>query len=220
MRVLIVEDESLVALEIESFVKELGYEVCGKVKSTEQALDLAGKKKIDTVLMDVHIQGQSDGVECAKLLQKKHIFSLIYISAFSDDETLERAIETEPLGYLIKPFNRRELKFMLKVAQKNKTLDLRRGDLVLDDEFSYDTHTNELLMLGEVVHLTRKEQQLLEFLLHAKNGIVGFYELENELWPDKPSNENTRRALVSRLRTKLKYRFIETIHSIGYKIIF
>jgi len=216
--IVIVEDESIVALEIESYIRELGFTVCCIVSNAKDCLEYLSEHTVDLILMDIYIKGDVDGISCAAELKKTKDIPIIYISAFSDDETLARAIETEPVSYLTKPFNRKELKFAMQIAMKKYSSDLRVGDLVFDNEFSYDTHNNELILLGEIVHMTKKERELLSLLIRSKNNTVSIYELENELWPDKQGNENTRRALISRLRAKLHYKFLQTVHSIGYKI--
>lgn len=221
MNVLIVEDESLVAMEIGTFVQTLGYTVCATASSGEKALEYFTAQRVDVVLMDVYLKGEMDGIACAMQMCSLKEVPLIYISAFSDDETLERAISTHPDAYLVKPFHRDELKMAMKIALKSKQLTaqkLHRGDKVLDEEFSYDTHTHELIYQEERLHLTKLEQQLLELLLATKHGLLSIDEMENSLWPDRPSNENRRRALVSRLRAKLHYRFIQTIHAEGYTL--
>ena len=218
MNVLIVEDESLVALEIASFVEEQGFIACCIASNAKKAYEITQSKSIDLILMDVHIKGDTDGISCAKKIKSSMDIPLIYISAFSDDETLDRAIETQPSAYLTKPFNRKELKVAMKIATKDKSRTLKVGDIIFDNEFSYDSKNSDLIMLGEVVHLTKQEKLLLSLLVSMKNNIVGIYDLENYIWPDKESNENTRRALVGRLRSKLKYKFLETIHSVGYKM--
>ena len=138
--ILIVEDESLVALEISGFVKELGYEVAGIASSADKALQIVTKKSIDLILMDVYIKGKTDGVSSAAEIRKIDKIPLIYISAFSDDEMLERVIVTNPIGYLTKPFNRKELKVAIKIALNRKRRksdnedEIYRGDILLDDE--------------------------------------------------------------------------------------
>lgn len=223
--ILIVEDESLVAMEIAAYVNKLGYRACETVSSAKSALDVVSKKNVDLVLMDVYIKGDVDGIACAREIKKMKNIPVIYISAFSDDQTLERAIETNPSTYLVKPFSRDDLKIAIKIALKHseiedQTAQILVGDIVFDEEFSYDTYSDELLCLGESIRLTKQERILLKLLIDAKNSVVSIYELENEIWPQKESNENTRRALVARLRAKLNYKFIETVHSVGYKIHF
>ena len=216
--VLIVEDESIVALEIANYIKELGYEVVAIASSSAKALKEVETHSVDLILMDVCIKGDVDGISCAKEIKSQKDIPLIYISAFSDDETLDRAIDTQPSAYLTKPFNRKELKIAMSIATKKIDSDLRVGDILFDEEFSYDRQHSELILRGEVIHLTKQERLLLELLISARKNIVSIYDLENHLWPDKESNENTRRALVARLRAKLKYKFLETVHSLGYKI--
>jgi len=218
-KVLIVEDESLIALEISSFVQALGYKVIGVVSNAKEALELLETQSVSVVLMDVYIEGDLDGIECASMIQKISKTALIYISAFSDDETLQRAILTNPAAYLVKPFNREELKVALLLATKKLKDQLFYGDVKLDDEFSYDSLNKELFCKGELIHLTKREKELLSLLILNKNNIVTFDQIELEVWPNKNSNESTRRALVAKLRAKLKYKFIDTIHSIGYKIM-
>jgi len=216
--VLIVEDESIVALELSGYIEALGFSVCGIASSATQAYEIAEKSEVDLILMDVHIKGDVDGISCAGMIKESRDIPLIYISAFSDDETLQRAIDTNPSSYLIKPLNRMELKVAIGIAMKNSVETLSKGDVILDNEFSFDSKNRELILHGVNIHLTKQEKLLLSLLLNSKNTIVSIYEIENYLWPDKQSNENTRRALISRLRSKLKYKFLETIHSIGYRI--
>jgi len=222
-KILIVEDESLVALEISNVVQALGYNTCAIVSNAKKALQVVAVDTVDLILMDVYIKGDIDGISCAKEIKKSKDIPIIYISAFSDDDTLTRAIETNPTSYLIKPFNIKELEIAIKIALKKSTTESGKenniiGDFILDDDFSYESVSQELIMLGEKIHLTRQERQLLGLLIRSKNKIVSIYEMENEIWPDKESNENTRRALIARLRSKLNHKFIETIHSVGYRI--
>jgi DNA-binding response OmpR family regulator len=224
INILIVEDESIVALEIANLVKILGYNVIATVSNSVKAIEVIQSKQVDLILMDVYIKGNIDGIATAVQINILNKTPIIYISAFSDENTLERAINTNPVAFLIKPFSEKELKIAIKIALKQTynsfEQNFKIGDVVFDHEFSYDTKACELFYLGEEIHLTNQERQLLHFLIDNKNIIVSVYDIENEIWPDKESNENTRRALISRLRSKLNYKFIQTIHSVGYKISF
>lgn len=222
-KVMIVEDESIVAMELSSYVKELGYEVIGHVSNGVDAFALAQERHPDVVLMDVHLKGEEDGIALAQRLQKSAKVSIVYITAFNDDESLERAIATDPAAYLTKPFNRKELAASLKIATRRFQRSAEQesvGALQIDDEFSYDPQRQELICCGSVVHLTRKETALLALLIEANQKVVDIYTIENRLWPEKAPNENTRRSLVSRLRAKLKYQFVETLSGQGYRFRF
>ena len=217
-KVLIVEDESIVALEIANYIRGLGYEVLDFVVNAKDAMGIVKMEDIDLILMDVYIKGDVDGIACAKSIKELKNIPIIYISAFSDDETLERAIATEPSSYLVKPFNRKELKVAMRIATKKYDKKIRVGDVIFDKEFSFNQETQELIYLGESIHLTKQEQMLLLLLVSNKNNILSIYTLENTIWPFKDNNENTRRSLIRRLRAKLNYKFLETLHSIGYRL--
>ncbi len=221
--ILIVEDESIVSMEIESYLSSLNFSVIGIANNAKSAYELALDYKPHIILMDIKIKGEIDGIDAATKILNELNTSIIYLTAYCDEETVGRAIKTNPSGYLTKPFNKKELFASLRIAaytyEKNKKdLILKKGDLIFDDEFSYDTKNSQLIHYCEYIHLTKREVQLINLLIKSKNSIVSIYEMENEIWPDKAPNESTRRALVSRLRSKIKYKFIETIPSFGYRI--
>jgi PAS domain S-box-containing protein len=115
-RVLIVEDESLVALDLAHSLTDIGFDVIGTVANGDDALRLAAENRPDMVLVDIRIQGEQDGIETANALRAHYQVPVVYLTAHADERTLERAIRTEPYGYLIKPFNPKELKSVMEIA--------------------------------------------------------------------------------------------------------
>lgn len=115
-RILLVEDELLIARHIEQMVKNLGYQVAGVVESGEQALRVAGEKSPDLVLMDIRLKGQLDGIEAATRIWKLYSIPIVYLTAFTDEDTLIKATLAEPFGYLIKPFDEKELLVAIELA--------------------------------------------------------------------------------------------------------
>jgi len=222
---LIVEDESIVAMDIESFITSLGYDVVATATNSEDAYNYALTYKPHVILMDISIKGDMDGIDTATKIIHDINTTIVYITAFNDDATIERAIQTDPSAYLTKPFNRQELNASIKIAlmrynRTEESLHVKRGDVILSEEFSFNSKDSQLLCCSEYVHLTKRELELLELLISAKNSVVSIYDMENALWPDKAPIESTRRALISRLRSKLKHQFIDTIPAIGYRISF
>ena len=216
-KILIVEDESIIALEIESYLTTLGYKIIGIASTAEDAYNLAIESEVDLILMDIYLI-QSNGVDAALKIKKEKNVPIIFLTAHMDEETIERAIQVNPVAYLTKPFNRQELFAAIKIGlsqccQTNNTLI---GEIILDHEFSFDTKSSQLICCNEEVHLSKKERQLLELFLDNQNRLISFMTMEYELWADKPSNDSRRRTLISRLRAKLKHRFIETYASEGY----
>jgi two-component system, cell cycle sensor histidine kinase and response regulator CckA len=115
-RIVIVEDEYIVALDIRSFLERSGYIVAGVFSSGEELLERFDELKPDLILMDIKIRGGLDGVETARLVHERHRTPVVLLTAFADDETIARAKITQPFGYIIKPFEERELKTAIEIA--------------------------------------------------------------------------------------------------------
>jgi PAS domain S-box-containing protein len=113
---MIVEDESIVALEIKDRIISLGYEVVNVVSSGEIAIIKAGESKPDLILMDIMIKGSMDGIETAKKIREKYDIPAIFLTAYSDEKTIQRAKISEPYGYLLKPLQERELRTTIEMA--------------------------------------------------------------------------------------------------------
>jgi CheY-like chemotaxis protein len=114
--IFIVEDEAIVANDIKETLKSLGYEVTGIAKSGEIALEKVGAHRPDLVLMDIHLATQMDGVETAGKIHALYGIPVIYLTAYADKALLERAKVTEPYGYVIKPYDERELFSVIEMA--------------------------------------------------------------------------------------------------------
>jgi len=115
-RILIVEDEAIVARDIHQQLVELGYEPVAEARRGEDALTLAERLRPDLVLMDVHLAGAMDGIEAAQAIRGQFAIPVVFLTAFAGNETLNRAKITEPFGYIIKPFDARELHTVIEMA--------------------------------------------------------------------------------------------------------
>jgi PAS domain S-box-containing protein len=115
-KILIVEDEILIALEIETRLKKFGFEVCGKAVSSEEALSIVESENPGLILMDIMIKGTMDGIQTATVINKKYSVPIIYLTAFIDQVTLDRAKKTNPFGYLAKPIQERDLLSTIEMA--------------------------------------------------------------------------------------------------------
>ena len=115
-RIMVVEDEKLVALAIESCLKNLGYEVPLTVSTGEEAVRRVIDVEPDLVLMDIRLQGAIDGVEAARRIKESFHTPIVYLTAYSEEQTLQRAKITEPFGYIMKPFEERALQATVEVA--------------------------------------------------------------------------------------------------------
>jgi diguanylate cyclase (GGDEF)-like protein/PAS domain S-box-containing protein len=124
-KILIVEDEALIALSIERLLLGLGHDVCGVAASGEEALIQAEAMKPDLVLMDIHLAGVLDGIQTAALLRERLGIPVVYLTAHADEATLERAKQTEPYGFLLKPFQKNDLRIGLDMALHRRASELR-----------------------------------------------------------------------------------------------
>ncbi|MDD4127727.1 MAG: response regulator [Methanomicrobium sp.] len=116
LTVLIVEDDAIISMDIEQRVKKSGFRVLGVEDRAEKVYSRVEKERPDIVLMDINIKGDSDGVSVAEKLLNDYDIHVIYITAYSDMNMRERALKTEPLGYLVKPIRESELLEMLDYA--------------------------------------------------------------------------------------------------------
>jgi len=115
-QILVVEDESIVAEHIRRSLQNMGYSVSSVASSGEKAIKEVEENVPDLVLMDIVLQGEMDGIETAKQIRLRFNIPVVYLTAYSDEKILERAKITEPFGYVIKPFNERELRINIEIA--------------------------------------------------------------------------------------------------------
>lgn len=123
IRVLVVEDERIVALHLKQQLTKLGYAVVAVVASGEQALQFLQQTHPDVVLMDINIEGDIDGIQTAAMMPADDLTPVVYLTAYSEEATLSRAAATNPYGYLLKPFSERELHATLQMAIANSATD-------------------------------------------------------------------------------------------------
>jgi two-component system, cell cycle sensor histidine kinase and response regulator CckA len=129
VQVLIVEDERIVAGDLRSRLRRMGYHVCGIASTGPDAIRLADEHNPDLVLMDIRLEGTMDGIQTADTIKKTHRIPIIYLSAYADQSTVERAKVTEPFGYLLKPFEDSELRTAIEMALYKRSMEDERRAL-------------------------------------------------------------------------------------------
>jgi PAS domain S-box-containing protein len=148
-QIMVVEDESIVAEHIRISLQNMGYSVTSVVSSGAKAIQDAEDKSPDLVLMDIVLDGEMDGIETAKIIRSRFNIPVVFLTAFSDENILERAKITEPFGYIIKPFNDTDLRINIEIA-----LYKHKMEKELKDSEQWLTAT--LKSLGEAVITTDK----------------------------------------------------------------
>ncbi|ENY73021.1 GGDEF/EAL domain-containing protein [Aeromonas diversa CDC 2478-85] len=123
-RIMIVEDERIVALDLKNSLTHLGYEVVGMASRGGDAIALAGTLQPDIILMDINLEDDIDGTEAARAIFQRWQLPVIFLTAYAEEKTLARAEESLPYGYLLKPFDLRELKATLQMAMARRNTEL------------------------------------------------------------------------------------------------
>jgi len=130
--ILVVEDESIVSKDIQMSLKKLGYNICGSSATGEEAVEKAKATNPDLILMDIMLKGKLNGIEAAHIIKEQIDVPIIYLTAYADESTLNKAKITEPYGYIIKPFEEIDLHTSIEMAlykhgkekEKKKEVDL------------------------------------------------------------------------------------------------
>jgi PAS domain S-box-containing protein len=124
-KIFIVEDEKIVALDIAASLRSLGYDVSGMASSGQEAIDKIKKNVPDLILMDIRLKGNIDGITTAESIRSEYDIPIIYLTAYADENTLERAKRTEPYGYLLKPYEKRVLHSTIEMAHYKRRMEWR-----------------------------------------------------------------------------------------------
>ena len=203
----IVEDEYIVALDIRSFLERSGYRVAGIFSSGEELLSHYDEFAPELIIMDIKIRGKLDGVETASLIHERYRTPVVLLTAYADDETIARAKPTEPFGYLLKPFEERELKTAIEMALYRAAMEskLRESEERFRRLFMEGISGNFLAdFSGRIMDANPAFRRLV--------GIGANDSLPNldTLFPDQAAWESFRQGLVASHRLELAELFLLT----------
>lgn len=216
VNVLILEDDPIIALDIKSIVETLPRFHAFIASDTPSAMKIAHKYRLHVVLADIQIKGSIDGIETAQMLQQLYHSHVIFLTSFSDEETLKRASSISITGYILKPFREEELiaslrLCALRIQETSAFIDIGKG-------YVYSIKHQQLYLNDVPVILAAKEQQLFLLLLHNRGKIVPLSYIDEVIWSDSVISDTARRQLMHRLRTKLPELSFEVVKYSGYKL--
>ncbi|HLP17664.1 MAG TPA: PAS domain S-box protein [Bacteroidota bacterium] len=196
--ILIVEDELIVAKGIESDLKSYGYMIDGIARSSTAALEAVAASHPDVILMDIKLSGQMDGIEVAEHVMRCNDIPVIFISAYSDEATLQRAKEITPYGYLLKPFESKELYTTIEMALYKHRMERR----LKDSERRLRLITDSMLdMVSEV-----DREGMFTYLSPSHKQVLGY---EDEELMHHPVETLFHPEDVERVRGRLEQAFAE-----------
>ena len=165
-KILIVEDDNIVANDLQKRLMNLGYNIVGIVSTGEEAIKKAIAVLPDLVLMDVRLKGEMDGFDTASALRFQHGIAVVFLSAYADNDTLKRASKTEPFGYILKPFEERELHTTIEMALYRRELERK----FKENETWYGT---TLRSIGEAV-ISTDTLGTIKFMNTAAENLTGW----------------------------------------------
>jgi PAS domain S-box-containing protein len=171
--ILIVEDETVISMNIQSILEMKGYRITGITSSGEEALHLAEEMRPDIILMDVVLEGEMDGITAAESIKAHQNIPIIYLTAYSDEETLCRVKETDPDGYILKPITQEELYTSIEIALHKHRMEMKLRESEERYRMLVETMNDGLLMLDRKGIITYVNRMFLELTGYAEEEIIG-----------------------------------------------
>ncbi|NYB51883.1 MAG: PAS domain-containing protein [Methanobacteriaceae archaeon] len=173
LKILVVEDEALTALELQKKLVSWGYEVIDVVSSGEKAIEKSLELQPDLVLMDILLKGDMTGIDAAREIKSKMEIPIIYLTAYSDDETFEGAKITQPYAYLIKPFQDNELRFAIEMAfyGHERQLELKKSESHY--RFLAESTPDMIFIINPDLSVNYVNESSLKYLKKPKDEIIG-----------------------------------------------
>ena len=173
-RILVVEDERLIAEDIKRTLNRLGYDVTDTVSTGKKALLSIEEDKPDLVLMDIVLAGEMNGITVAEKIRNRYRVPVVYLTAYADHSTLERAKQTEPYGYIIKPFSDREILTIVDIAIYKHGLEMK---LMESEEKFRDLFESA----NDIIAIIDRDGNIME-INHRAADITGFPQSEIRTW--------------------------------------
>jgi two-component system, cell cycle response regulator len=205
--ILLVEDEGIVAQDLKEVLERLGYRVVGVAAEGVQAVYLAEELQPQLIVMDVSLRGEIDGIQAARMIQERAHVPVIFLTGHGDPATLERAISTGPLGYIVKPFQEIELRCAIEVAIHKHRADVARRErevalqrnaellqsLSLIDELTQLKNRRGFFELAQqALKLARREQYAMALFFVDLNGLKQINDTFGHLAGDQALRDAAR----------------------------
>jgi len=223
--ILIVEDESILAIGMEYSLEEFGYEVSGIETTYEGALKHVKEYKPDLVIMDIKLKGDKTGIDAAKIIWKELKIPIIFLSSYHNEKMIQEAMLCEPYAYLLKPCREKELQLAIQTTLhkhnyffKNKDTINTQDYVYLEHDFIFCKSKGILIKEETTITLTKKEIKLFEILTEYINESVSFERINDYIWREPLLDIGRLRALIYRLKKKIGVDIFQNIFEYGYML--
>jgi PAS domain S-box-containing protein len=174
-RILVVEDEYIIAGEIEMSLQSLGYDACGVAHEAEEAIRKVELLKPDIVLIDINLNDTMSGIEAAKIISDKHNIPIIYLTAYGDPSTLKEAMSTKPYGYILKPYKDDDLKVTIETTINNHFLGNRLKESEKRYQLLFENAPLGYQSLNEDGKIVEVNPVWLETMGYTSDEIIGHW---------------------------------------------
>lgn len=226
IKILVVEDETILALQLKMSLQKFGYGISGVEATANDAMRHVDVNLPDMVLLDIHLKGEKSGTDAGRYIWQNHRIPIIYLTSYCDNATLKMAMESEPYGYLSKPFRANELKATLQAAWYkhsyfHPTLELTRTSMPyvhLPCGYVFDRTSGVLTCHNETVKLTGNEIKLFQILSEQAGNTVSFEHMSSYIYRETYNDLSKLRNLVYRLRQKIDASILENVFEAGYRL--
>ncbi len=242
VRVLIVEDDEITAMNLTMSLEKLGYSIVSVADSASSAKNKIKVYSPDIALIDIGLNKSTSGIELAQFIHENSKIPFIYLTAYSDNDILSKAKKTEPYGYIVKPFEPINLHTTIQMAIYKSQKEFKRDADAIElqasqkelkkllfskkfsdkprvefsNGYSYDIALKETFYNNQKIKLTKKENAFIGLLVAQLGSVVDFNQAIDYVWNNKSATENSVRTLVWRLRNKLPSDVIKNASGVGY----
>ncbi len=244
IKVLIVEDDEVTAMNLKLSLNKYNYNVVAVTDDAKQARNKIKIYNPDVIFIDISLQKSTDGISLANFINKNYKKPFIYLTSHTDSDIIDKAKQTEPYGYILKPFEPVNLHTTIVIAlhrhkeeeKRNSNLNMLKNDknnlekllytkkvsnkpmVPFGSAYHLDTTLYETFYENKKIKLTRKENAFIRLLVAQLGSVVTFEQVLKYVWDENSATENSVRTLVWRLRNKLPTDIIKNASGLGYYI--
>jgi len=218
MKIVIIEDDALIAFQIESCVEKLGHHILGTFDEGEAALGFISENKPDFVFMDIEINGAIDGIQCAIMLKNKYAIPSIFVTSHDGADVIEEVASLDPLNFLPKPFTDKNIEASVALAsiKLTKVQSTPNTSVASLGDYTFNFDHRTLKVDNTIIELTPKELKLVSLLFKNLGNTVSNEEIQTCIWEEKVISSAAFRKLISRTNERLTSLNIVADKGIGY----
>ncbi len=218
--IIIVEDEIITQHFLQEILASKSITTVACLDNAVDAIKAFQSLPCDMILMDLDILGAIDGLTLARKLLIKKKIPIIFITAYSDEETRQEALDLSPYGFIAKPFTANEILKTIETGygkfHNSTTKPIISTEVLLSNDYKFSFQTNSLYYKNKIVPLSKKENKLLYLLAKNHQSVVSSETITKELWGDKETSNSNLRNFIYKLRKTTLNLEISSSYNSGY----